>query len=110
MNAAEFLANLKADPNVSKIIQILEPTIPVLQKLAQQQGAMVLDSLCSPDPTYGLETLRAHATDDEWTAIAASLTADANRAVLEALNRDAELKAALWKIALSGLLMLLGML
>lgn len=110
MNADDFLTTLKTDPNVSTVIRILEPAIPVFRKLAQQQAAMVLDSLCSADPTFGLETLRAHATDDEWTAISASLCNDANAVVLAYLQRDAEFKAALWKIALSGMLMLLGML
>lgn len=75
-----------ADPLYAPVAQILQPSLPALAKMGSDRGILTLQSLISPDPTYGLEQLRSNLTDAEWTVIAAAYAAEGNAIVLKEIN------------------------
>ena len=99
----DILTKLAEDPTVKSLAQIAAPLMPVLARLAYETAVAAIQSITSDDPRLGLEILRENSSDAEWTAISSSLAQAGNEAVLKRLQDEAELKAALWKLALAGL-------
>ena len=90
-----------SDPKVVEGLEILAPVLPVLGRMVPERAEWALTCLMSRDPSPGLEALREHASDQEWSAVARSIAKEGRAEVLQELQdrytvRDLLLRAGIF--------------